>query len=252
MLAVRRFGSGPPVVALHGFTLTGAQFAPTAERLQRAVIAPDLPGHGASSPASLPETLDDVADIVASTGEATPLLGYSQGGRVALLVALSHPGLVSRLVLVSASAGIEDPAARRTRADSDRALAGRMETVTLDTFLDGWLKTGITAVSFRDEAERAADWSVRSENTIEGLAHALVDLGQGTQPSAWHRLADLTMPVLLVHGEQDSKYATISHRMATSIPDCRVVSIAGAGHNPFIDDPDATYEAISRFLDGAS
>ncbi len=78
MLAVRRFGSGPPVVALHGFTLTGAQFAPTAERLQRAVIAPDLPGHGASPPSSLAETVDDVAGIIASVGEPAPLLGYSQ------------------------------------------------------------------------------------------------------------------------------------------------------------------------------
>ncbi|MCL1598038.1 MAG: alpha/beta fold hydrolase [Actinomycetia bacterium] len=252
MLAVRRFGSGPPVVALHGFTLTGAQFAPAAERLQRAVIAPDLPGHGASPPASLSETVDDVAGIITSTGEPASLLGYSQGARIALLVALNHPDLVSHLILVSASAGIDDPVAQRVRAQSDGALAERMAAMTLDDFLDEWTTTGITAVRFRSEAEEVADRSVRSENTIEGLARALVDLGQGTQPSAWDRLADLTMPVLLVHGAQDPKYATISRRMAASIPDCSVVSIPGAGHNPFIDNPDSTYVAISRFLDGTS
>jgi len=250
MLAVRRFGSGPPVVALHGFTLTGAQFAPLAPRLRRAVIAPDLPGHGASSPASMSETIVGVADVMASIGEPAPLLGYSQGGRVALLVALGHPGLISRLVLVSASAGIEDPAPRRARARDDRALAERITTMTLDAFLDEWTTTGITAVAFQDGSEEAADRSVRSENTVEGLARALVDLGQGAQPSAWDRLAGLSMPVLVIHGEQDSKYAAISRRMAASIPDCTVMSIGGSGHNPFIDDPDATYGAISRFLDG--
>ncbi len=252
MLAVRRFGSGPPLVALHGFTLTGAQFAPAAEQLHRAVTAPDLPGHGGSPPSSLAEAVDDVAGVIASVGEPAPLLGYSQGGRVALLVALSHPGLVSHLVLVSASAGIEDPAARRARADSDRALADRISTMTLDAFLEEWATTGITAVRFQNTTERTADRSVRSHNTVEGLARALVDLGQGTQPSAWDRLADLTMPVLLVHGERDSKYATIARRMAASMPVCNVVSIPGAGHNPLIDDPDSTYRAISRFLDGTS
>lgn len=55
------------------------------------------------------------------------LAGYSQGGRLALHLALAHPELVTRLVLVSATAGIEDAAERARRGAADAALAAWME-----------------------------------------------------------------------------------------------------------------------------
>lgn len=249
MLAVRQFGSGPPVVALHGFTLTGAQFATSPNDLHRCVIAPDLPGHGASAPATLTETIDAVADVVDSAGAPVPLLGYSQGGRIALLVALNFPHLISQLVLISATAGIEAESEKSTRAEADRKLAARIASMTLNAFLDEWTTQGVAATTYPNAAVAAADRSVRAENTAEGLANALIELGQGSQPSGWDRLASLSMPVLAVHGERDTKYASIADRMARSIPDCTVVSIDRAGHNPLIEDHDATYAAISRFLD---
>jgi len=250
VLAVRRFGSGPPVVALHGFTLTGSQFANAPGRLRRAVVAPDLPGHGASAPATIHETIEDIARLVETTGDRVPLLGYSQGGRLALLVALDHPDLISRLALVSATAGIDDPVARRSRLRSDEALARRIATMTLEEFLDEWTTRGVAATNFPDPADAEADRAVRMENSTEGLAHALISLGQGAQPSVWHRLEALPVPTLIVHGACDSKYAAIAHRMASSISNATVVPIDGTGHNPLCEDPDTTYEVISGFLDG--
>ena len=252
MLGVRRFGSGPPVVALHGFTLSGAQFATSPDRLRRAVIAPDLPGHGASTPATITETIGAVAEVLGTTSHAVPLIGYSQGGRIGLLVALDHPDLVSRLVLVSASAGIDDPDERDARARADAALANRITAISLEAFLDEWTTGGIAATTHPHADDASADRAVRTENTTQGLSRALIDLGQGAQPSVWHRLATLPMPVLLVHGDKDIKYGAIAREMASSIPDATVVSIPGTGHNPLAEDPDTTYRAISGFLDGAS
>ena len=45
MLHLRRFGAGEPLLALHGFSLTGGQFEDLAPLLDRRLIAPDLPGH---------------------------------------------------------------------------------------------------------------------------------------------------------------------------------------------------------------
>ncbi len=251
MLAVRRFGTGPPLVALHGFTLTGAQFAPASRWLRHTVVAPDLPGHGGSEPAALTDALTDITAILAGFDAPVPLLGYSQGGRLALLAALDAPGLVDRLVLVSATAGIADPADREARARADRALADRIVATTIDAFLAEWTTSGLTAVSHPDEDVAEDDRRTRRENTPSGLAAALVELGQGAQPAVWSRLGELTMPVLLVHGSRDDKYARIAHDMAAAIPDCSVVTIDGTGHNPLLEAPEVTYGEISRFLDGS-
>jgi 2-succinyl-6-hydroxy-2,4-cyclohexadiene-1-carboxylate synthase len=198
------------------------------------------------------ETIDAVAEVIDSVGPPIPLLGYSQGGRIALLVALDHPQSISRLVLISATAGIEATSERSGRAEADRELAARIASMTLNAFLDEWTTSTVAAVTYPSAAEAQADRSVRAENTPEGLSHALIALGQGAQPAVWDRLASLSMPVLVVHGERDTKYAGIANRMARSIPDCTVVSIEQAGHNPLIENPDATHTAISRFLDRAS
>jgi len=112
-----------PVVLLHGF-------AGTARHWDR-VIA-ELP-EGRFAPLALnladadPLTPDGVARLVSSATAAEPaiLVGYSMGGRLALHAALAMPDRILRLVLVSASAGIEDRSVRDARRVADDALAGR-------------------------------------------------------------------------------------------------------------------------------
>ncbi len=94
-LAVGDYGAGPLLVALHGFTLTGAQFAPLATYLDRHVLAPDLPGHGDTrvTPVDLPTTIDAIAGWLTGLATPVPVVGYSMGGRVAMSLALDHPEL---------------------------------------------------------------------------------------------------------------------------------------------------------------
>ncbi|GMR02980.1 MAG: 2-succinyl-6-hydroxy-2,4-cyclohexadiene-1-carboxylate synthase [Acidimicrobiia bacterium] len=251
MLHVRRFGSGSPVVALHGFTLTGAQFADTVGRLNRTIVAPDLPGHGSSlnKPTSIDAAVTAICRVIESIGTPVPLLGYSQGGRLALMTALSRPHLVAQLVLVSATPGIEDPGQREARARADAETANRIRAGSVEEFVDTWTSHGITSTLHLPSHDRQGDRAVRLENTPSGLAAALVGMGQGSQAPVWDQLYELSMPVLLIHGSTDAKYAAIASRMARSIPDCTVISIAAAGHNPLLDAPDATYETVSAFLD---
>ncbi|GMQ93200.1 MAG: 2-succinyl-6-hydroxy-2,4-cyclohexadiene-1-carboxylate synthase [Acidimicrobiia bacterium] len=251
MLHIRRFGNGPDVVALHGFSLTGETFSQTAEALGRTVIAPDLPGHGLSRshPADVDSVTDSVVTLLEGFGKATPLLGYSQGGRIALLTTLAGHSIVSGLVLISSTPGIRQPIDRATRTEQDRALANRIRDIGVEAFIESWTSTGITMLDHLDDTYVSWDREVRMENTAEGLAAALRGYGQGAQPSVWDDLPDLTVPVLLVVGSRDERYTAINREMEQLIPTARLIVVDDAGHNPLADKPEITLDSISDFLD---
>jgi len=239
---LRSFGGGPPLVALHGFTHTGEQFAAIAGRLGRTVIAPDLPGHGATGvrPVTVETTIAAVAALLTETGPV-PVLGYSQGGRIALLVALSHPGLVTSVTLVSVSPGAADREARR---QADEEVASAIESEGLAAFLDRWLDTGPSATSRHPEAVRAADRAIRERNTASGLAAALRGYGQGAQPHVMDRLGELGGPATFMAGSGDPHYCDLARSMAAAAPRGAAVIVEGAGHNLLLDAPEAVVAAV--------
>lgn len=254
-LWVRRFpGESPPVVALHGFTQTGAMFAELAGLLGREVLAPDVPGHGRSAdyPASFASTVSGVADVVASVGGPVPLLGYSQGGRVALAVALERPELVSHLVLVSTSLGIEDEVERGERLRADESLADGLRADGLEAFLDRWLIQPLfEGLERRGATWKAGDRAARLENTAEGLASALAGMGQGAQPYFGRSLGDLHMPVLVIAGGLDEKYVSIARSMSLAMPFATLRIIAGAGHAVIGELPRVVGDLVAGFLTGS-
>lgn len=243
LLAVERRGtpSGPPVVLLHGFTQTARCWAPVDEALaaDHDVVALDLPGHGASQHhrADLAATAGLVASTVRQTvGRPVTLVGYSMGGRVALHVALAHPDVVARLVLIGATPGIEDDDERAERRRRDEALADRIEAIGVPVFLDEWLAQPLFAGLDSASSHRAE----RERNTAAGLASSLRLAGTGTQVPLWDRLGEMTVPVLLVSGADDTKFTAIAEAMVPLLggPVPHVV-VPGAGHTTHLERPDA-------------
>ena len=167
--------------------------------------------------------------------ERTDYVGYSQGGRLCLQLALDRPEVVHRLVLVSASPGIADPAERATRRAADDRLAQEIERDGVDAFVERWLAQPLFATLPRD---RAGIDERKSRNTVASLTYQLRVLGQGVQPSNWDRLGELRMPVLLIAGELDAKYVDIAQRMAERIADARVEIVPGAGHACHLEQPE--------------
>lgn len=253
---------GPPLVLLHGFSQASRCWAPvdTALAEDHDAVALDLPGHGGSS--GIRADLWSTADLVAATladldtsrtgvhdhrgpgGRAT-LLGYSMGGRVALHVALAHPELVGRLVLVGATPGIEDDDERAARRRSDDALADRIEAIGVPAFLDEWLALPLFAGLSPDAAHRAE----REANTAAGLASSLRLTGTGTQAPLWDRLGELTMPTLLVTGEHDRKFTEEAQRMLPLLggPAEHVV-VPDAGHTAHLERPQAFLDRVRTWL----
>jgi 2-succinyl-6-hydroxy-2,4-cyclohexadiene-1-carboxylate synthase len=177
------------------------------------------------------------------------LLGYSMGARAALQHAIAHPTVWDALILISANAGIEDELVRSNRAASDNALAQRIMRDGIPAFLDQWQQTPI----IRSQQQINPTWQAsmrhhRLQHTPAGLAASLKQFGQATCPNLWPLLHQLHCPILLISGEQDSKYGTIAQRMLQILPTAQWVSIPKAGHMPHLESPQATAAIIHTFL----
>lgn len=229
----------PAIVLLHGFTHTGASWRPVVAALgeRYRAIAPDIRGHGSAGAERPIDFRSCVADVAALAPERFGLAGYSMGARLALHVALAHPGRVERLALIGVTAGIEDASERRARCEADAALAAEMEQLDIETLAARWATTPVLAGQAPDVA-RAADQD-RRRNQPAGLAAALRGIGTGAMEPLWDRLGDLAMPVTLVVGERDSKFHAIAARMRPLMPAAQLVVVQGAGHAAHLERPGA-------------
>lgn len=233
------------LVLLHGFTNTGACWQPVlnagaGERYL--AIAPDIRGHGTASdlvPVTLDAVLRDIAELV--PGGFT-LAGYSMGGRIALHAALAMPERVERLVLISASPGLADPAERGAREQADRQLAAEFESFTIEELADRWAQTPV--LGGLPSAAAGLARADRLRNTPDGLARALRGLGTGALPSLWDRLGELQMRVTLAAGERDTKFVAIAEQMRARITHASVALVPDAGHAAHLENPAAVAELL--------
>lgn len=246
------------LVLLHGFTGSSANWAEQSARLQVAglrVLTPDLPGHGANLPVSSDDyTIEAAAEELAAlieqkTTGPVHLLGYSMGGRLALYFALHYPEKVRSLLLESASPGLASPAERDARAASDDALADRIEREGIPAFVAYWESLPLWKSQGKlPAAVRLWLHEKRLQNAPHGLAESLRRMGTGVQPSLWGRLGELTMPVLLLAGEEDEKFVAIARQMAERIPHARLEIVPGAGHTVHLERSEFFCQEVIGFV----
>jgi len=236
---------GDSLCFLHGFTQTHASWDTHRDffRLTHATLAPDLPGHGRSLDGAV--SMAQMADQLAvAIEEPTILIGYSFGARLALHIALQHPDHVRGLVLVSATAGIEDLRSRQERVLADEALAERALQIGIEAFIDEWLSRELFASLTPNNNQR----SLRCGNTALGLAQSLRFAGTGAQESLWDQLDQITCPTLVIAGQHDAKFVAIAQRLHEQIPQSEL-HILEAGHSVHIERPEAFLTLLKTFLD---
>ena len=251
-------GQGPPLVLLHGFTGSAANW-----RAHAAVwsgkfrtVAVDLLGHGASdSPADpacyrVEQCVNDLAAIFDRLDLArVHLLGYSMGGRVALHLAAAHPDRLATLVLESTSPGLAGPDERRARVSSDEALANMIERQGLEVFVEHWSRQPL----FASQADlpvgvRADLRAQRLRNNPHGLANSLRGIGAGVMPALWDCLPGVGVPTLVIAGALDDRYVRIAAAMAAGLPSAEVAVVPGAGHTVHLEQPEAFDRLVLQFL----
>jgi 2-succinyl-6-hydroxy-2,4-cyclohexadiene-1-carboxylate synthase len=244
------------LVLLHGFAGTRRTWDGVVARLdpeRYTPVALDLPGHGdytgrragtkaQGEPGEAPIAFAAcVEHVLANSPPRFTLCGYSLGGRVGLNVALTAPERVSRLVLVSSTAGIADEAERTARRAADEALAEDLETRPFAEFMDRWEAQPVFA---EDPPEvHAAMRAQQRRNDPRALAAVLRGIGTGAMEPLWDRLAELAMPVTILVGERDTKFHAPGSRMAELLPEAELRIVPG-GHRLPLESPQAIARAI--------
>ena len=260
--------AGPPeaptLLLLHG---GGADSALISWRLtlgafpDRRVVAPDLPGYGATRRFRGRYTIGALAswieDFTAETGVAPgAVAGVSMGGAAAIALALRAPDRVRALIPVAAFALGGPAPLRRTLytlsrlpmtpllygavSVSDRAACRAMRNVWAD--LDALPPDVLGAV------KRAARVQLRTGSFLAFMRGETAWSGFRTDLS--ERLGDIGCPTLFVHGTGDGLIpARASERAASLVPGAEIALIEGAGHLPMREKPEAFHEALRGFLD---
>ena len=241
-------GVPEPLLLLHGFMQTGRGWDEVARHLageRYRPLAPDIRGHGAAATRRPVDMQSCVDDVLRLAGPRFALAGYSQGGRLALHVALARPQRVSRLVLVSATAGIDDDAERARRRAADEQLASWMEQDgrRMSEVADRWGAQPLFAN--QSAAVAAAARADRLSNEPAHVAAALRGIGTGAMAPLWKRLGELGgLPVTVLAGELDPKYVALGERLARSVPRGELKVVPGAGHALVLEAPAAVAAAL--------
>lgn len=255
---VEVFGSGPPLLLVHGFTGSGEAWGAELKGALAArmrVLCVDLLGHGQSDKPEQPEryTLDAVVEDLCAVLDAHELecatwAGYSMGGRIALGAAVRQPNRVRALILEGASPGLAHANERRLRVAQDEQLARVLESEGIVPFVDHWMKLPLFDTQQRLDPEYLAQERARRLRNAPGaLAACLRGLGTGAQPSLWAELGRVRASTLLIVGEQDSKFRALAARMTRALPRSRIHTVPGAGHATHLEYPPLYARAVLEF-----
>jgi pimeloyl-[acyl-carrier protein] methyl ester esterase len=257
-LHLETIGSGPALLAVHGWSRSGLDLSSLAARLapRRRVACLDLRGHGRSSPGRF--DLEALSADLAAAAEALELsrailLGWSLGAQVALAALAGQPALRARvagLVLLGATPRFTEgdgwPHGQPARAVEGLALRVRRQPArAYGRFLDDCFAPGEL-----DEAGLARLEPLRRAPAPHpGCALAGLDLLGATDLRPL--LPRLDVPTLVIHGEADAICPPGAGRhLAAAIPGARLLALPGAGHAPFLSREAAVAEALEDFAGG--
>lgn len=268
-LAVHEQGDGPPLLCVPGGPGRAAEYLEDLGGLARtrSLLLLDNRGTGSSElPADrdslrLDRLPDDIEDVRVALGlDAIDVLAHSAGCAIALLHAARYSDAVRRLVLVTPSGRVfgwppddlEDIRATRSAEDwyaeaaeaqsaldEDPRLARQLEPVTRPFWYARW-----------DERAREHAASGARQMSMRAYAGFRPD-GDYDVEAARETLRGIEAEVLIVVGERDAVTGvSVADKYCALLPQCQRVVVKGAGHYPWVDEPDAFRDAVEKFLVG--
>ena len=253
-LHVEVFGTGEPLLLLHGWGMHGGLWGDLPQRLSTrfAVHCVDLPGHGYSAaqplcPAENESVLDSlVSRLQAQFDAPMHLCGWSLGGQIAARWALRAPQQIRSVALLSSTPCFvqRDDWPCAMPADLLAQFASALQqdyAATLRRFL---------ALQVRG--------SEQERELLQRLRQALFSRGQPDAVSLQHGLTVLrdsnfrgqswAQPTCFIAGERDTLTpAAAAERWAASLPQADFSRVAGAAHAPFLSHPDVVVRRLMDF-----
>jgi pimeloyl-ACP methyl ester carboxylesterase len=236
-----------PLLIAHGLYGSGRNWGVIAKRLSsdRTVIAVDMRNHGSSpwmDSHSYTDMAEDLAEVIRAQGGPMAVLGHSMGGKAAMMLALTHPDLVERLIVGDVAPVAYDHDQSRfiaamqavdlsrveKRSDAEAQLAALVDDPTLPSFFTQSL----------DIKERR--WRLNLEVLADQMPHIL-----GFPQIA----AQFDKPALFLTGA-NSHYVQPDHRgpIKALFPAARFAKIPGAGHWLHAEKPREFEAAVRAWL----
>ncbi len=230
-------GGGPPLVLIHGLTASSASFLSNLPALRErfSVLTVELLGHGGSEAPEDPGPYTPDAQVARTLGLLDHLsighfllCGHSLGGGVAIRIALDAPDRVSGLIVINSNAAAATPEWRERSRASARQTAARIRAEGTGFLRDSWVYPARSRRLPADAREALArDFDQITPAGLAGTYESLV-----SNVSAWERLPQLAVPMLLVIGTRDEGFVRNSVAFIDRLPRhlLQVVRLASAGH----------------------
>jgi pimeloyl-ACP methyl ester carboxylesterase len=232
-------GKGRPVVLLHGgmhgIETSFAKQIPVLAQSHR-VIAVEQMGHGHTRdvpgrPLTYEAMAEDTAALLVQLGiRDADLIGWSDGGQIALRLAFTHPELVRRVI--ASGVGFGAPPGMFKQAVPDKVVGRNIA---------GMFPAGYEAYK-RISPDGPDHWTAVA---VKGRAMWSAPTW-GFTPAD---LAKIRRPVLIVSGDRDIVPLEENTRMVRAIPKAELLILPGTGHTTFQDRPALLNPILVDFLD---
>ena len=233
--------AGQRVMYIHGTGCNAKVFADHLRAIsdRHEVVAIDLPGHGGSDGGGFRSAIEHAffvgALIKYLNWESCIVAGHSLGGGIALAVALYFAELVSGLLLIDTGARLRvSPAVlelARKAAEQGSSVSGNSRLGYADSTPQEVVDRVNAMTAGCDPRVVYKDWI--ADDSFDCIS----------------RLSQITVPALAICGELDALTPLKYHEfLRDKLPQCGLVTIANAGHWPFVENPDAFDTAVGKFL----
>lgn len=263
-VSVRVYGSGPPLLLVHGLMTTSYSWRYVLPLLgeRYTLYMPDLVGSGRSDKPDVRYRPDDLADSVGATMRALgiagcPVVGNSMGGYLCMRLAMRDPAVMSRLVNLH-SPGVVTP--RNVALSTAWRVLPRPESIVralVNVAPERWVHNNVhywdeTLKSREEHREYAAQLK-----TLEGTRAFARNLGDTLDANEMRRferrLKELggrfPVPLRLVYAERDPMVpAEVGRRLHGLLPGAEMVWLKDASHFAHVDATERFVDAISDFL----
>jgi pimeloyl-ACP methyl ester carboxylesterase len=265
-LSYKKFGEGPPVVILHGLYGSSDNWVSIGRVLSTkfSVYIPDLRNHGNSGHSNIhnyPSLVEDVLEFLSQHNISnTIIIGHSMGGKTAMLLALTHPHLINKLVVVDI--------APKAYTSLDKLQPHIIQHLNI---INAFASTSLVGKTIRKEVEEEFANYVKEYRTRQFLLKNLIRNNNGF---AWAIHVDalkkalpeimdgpdftklkydkeaIQFPVLFIRGEKseyilDGDIQTIKKYF----PRAELVTVFDAGHWVHAEQPELFLKSINYFLE---
>jgi pimeloyl-ACP methyl ester carboxylesterase len=252
-------GQGLPIVFVHEFAGDHRSWEPQMRHLSRRYRCIAYAARG-YPPSDVPEEVerysqaiaaDDILAVMDHVGlGAAHVVGLSKGGFATLHFGLRHPARARSLVVAGCGYGAHPDQTESFRADSV-ALAERYEREGSEA-VAAWYSEGAARIQFRDKDPRGwAEFRAQlGEHSAQGAALTMRGV-QARRPSLWglkEELERLTVPVLVVNGDEDDWCLDPGNFLKRTIPSCGLWVLPVTGHTINLEEPDLFNQGLDRFF----